>query len=91
MSGFIFRSEAPLLSCCCCCADVGIEVQNPFGLDKSDLSICLLTDQFQKQIAETLSNYVDEDLPDEVVLQKKLDEYVDRRGLEHYPDQPEFK
>jgi len=71
--------------------DVGIEVQNPFGLDKSDLSICLLTDQFQKQIAETLSNYVDEDLPDEVVLQKKLDEYVDRRGLEHYPDQPEFK
>lgn len=68
--------------------DVGIEVQNPFGLDKSDLSICLLTDQFQQQIQETLINYVDEDLPSEAVLQRKLDE-LDRQA--HLLSEPDAK
>jgi len=64
--------------------DVSIEVQNPFGMDKSDLDICILTDRFQTTLEAQLLTYVRRGLPpDEIVPQKVIDEKVDKNGLTH--------
>lgn len=64
--------------------DISVELQNPFGFDRSDLSICLLNDDFQKQIGPLLYGFAGDRIPNsENVLQGAVDSKYDRRGLSH--------
>ena len=63
--------------------DVSMELQNPFGMDKSDLDICVLTDRFQSTLEAQLLMYVRQRQPTEVVPQKTIDDKADKNGLAH--------
>lgn len=62
--------------------DVSIELQNPFGFDKSDLDICALTDLYQETLHAQLLAYAREG-EREKVPQKEIDDVVDKQGLTH--------
>ena len=72
-------------------------------MDQSSVGICVLHDRFQRQIRGALVNYIEEDtvwtrnyafpmdLKSQGARQKAIDDYVDRRGLEHYPNTSNYK
>ena len=64
--------------------DISVELQNPFGFDRSDLSICLLNDDFQAELKMLLRNSIGSDVhPTERISQTEVDDEVDSLGLSH--------
>eukprot|EP00746_Dinoflagellata_sp_MGD_P017176 gnl/MRDRNA2_/MRDRNA2_139233_c0_seq1.p1 gnl/MRDRNA2_/MRDRNA2_139233_c0~~gnl/MRDRNA2_/MRDRNA2_139233_c0_seq1.p1 ORF type:complete len:417 (-),score=43.73 gnl/MRDRNA2_/MRDRNA2_139233_c0_seq1:282-1532(-) len=61
--------------------DVAVELQNPFGYDRSDLAICLLTDKLQHELCAMLTTQLTRDMPTGTVPQEIVDEEYDTRGL----------
>ena len=66
--------------------DISVELQNPFGFDRSDLSICILNDEFQQHTYHSLlySLHLEDNASSSaLVSQKELDKLNDEKGLTH--------
>ena len=65
--------------------DISVELQNPFGFDRSDLSICILNDEFQQHTYHSLlySLHLEQNSPKVAVSQKEIDKINDEKGLTH--------
>jgi len=67
--------------------DISVELQNPFGFDRSDLSICILNDEFQKSTYHSLLYSLRLENSEfghgAVVQQNDLDKLNDEKGLEN--------
>ena len=65
--------------------DISVELQNPFGFDRSDLSICILNDEFQQHTYHSLlySLHLEQNSPKVAVSQKEMDKINDEKGLTH--------
>ena len=64
--------------------DISVELQNPFGFDRSDLSICILNDEFQQHTYHSLLyslHLEDNASSSSLVSQKELDKLNDEKGL----------
>jgi len=65
--------------------DISVELQNPFGFDRSDLSICIQNELLQEQFESMLRSFVGDEpiLPSERIDQSVVDDEFDRKGLSH--------
>lgn len=65
--------------------DVAVELQNPFGWDRSDLHICLLNDAYQQDSAAMLHTFAEHRgcLPKDMKAQREVDHQADTNGLNH--------
>lgn len=63
--------------------DVAVELQNPFGYDKSDLHICLLNDELQQELRHMAATFSPPPAPALHVDQATVDREADTKGLSH--------
>merc|ERR1712012_339224 len=63
--------------------DLAIELQAPFGWDRSDIAVCLLNDKLQAELMSLLTAYArrGEVPPESVVQQEVVDNEADTTGL----------